>query len=156
MGVSTDGQLHFGIVFEEGAEFPWDGDAFEGDIEEWWLVARGFDVPNPYDNEEIYALHGDRDWDVKYATPYFDAQRKFLAVNPLPVEVVNYCSAEYPMYMLAVKGWTNSRGYSTEIAPSDLFVSDAQINALTNFCRDYGITIEDGNYPRWWLTSYWG
>jgi hypothetical protein len=35
MGVSTDGQIGYGVVFEEGYKFPWDKYP-SGDIEDWW------------------------------------------------------------------------------------------------------------------------
>lgn len=36
MGISTDGEICYGIIFEDGYEFPWDID-HEGDPEMWWI-----------------------------------------------------------------------------------------------------------------------
>jgi len=51
MGISTNGQLHFGIKFEDGFEFPWDFDDEmksswrSDDIEHWWREVNGFINP---------------------------------------------------------------------------------------------------------------
>ena len=37
MGVSTDGQICFGIMFDEGFEFPWNGGEDDQDLESWWM-----------------------------------------------------------------------------------------------------------------------
>lgn len=89
MSVSTDGQLCYGILCGEDIEFPWDDQQYDGDIDLWWATICGF----LYDQE------------------YLD----FLTNHPLPVELVNYCSAGYPMYILAVplSGTSARRGYPT-------------------------------------------
>ena len=42
MGMSTDGEIHYGIKFDEDFVFPWNTDEFEYDIEEWWQEVGGF------------------------------------------------------------------------------------------------------------------
>ena len=37
MGVSTDGQISFGILLDEGVETPWDDEKYAFDIEKWWV-----------------------------------------------------------------------------------------------------------------------
>ena len=49
MGVSTDGQICYGIVFEEGHEFPWASDEYEKDISAY------FDKMHKWD-DEIYGM----------------------------------------------------------------------------------------------------
>ena len=44
MGVSTDGQICFGIAFEECTEFPWDSEEYDGDIDAWWLSLSSFSI----------------------------------------------------------------------------------------------------------------
>lgn len=39
MSTSTDGQICFGVVFEEDYEFPWDD---ENNFEKWWQTVNGF------------------------------------------------------------------------------------------------------------------
>ena len=53
---STDGQLSYGVVFDEDFEFPWDAEKWEGDIEEWWRDVKGFSNPMyyPFDQEGDY------------------------------------------------------------------------------------------------------
>lgn len=42
MGVSTDGQLSYGVVIKEDYELPWENTLHNGDIDDWWLDVRGF------------------------------------------------------------------------------------------------------------------
>ncbi len=81
MGVSTNGQLWYGVVFEDGYEFPWDAEPFDGDEREWWRAERGFDEAKGYPAEG-----------------WLEYQKAFDAEHPCPVETVNYCSGDYPMY----------------------------------------------------------
>jgi len=55
MGVSTDGQICFGIALDddEATKFPWDTDEHDGDIEHWWLYEEGYE--NPF---ELYDAYG--------------------------------------------------------------------------------------------------
>jgi hypothetical protein len=155
MGVSTDGQLHFGIVFEEGTEFPWEMDEHEHDIEQWWRNINGYkDIFEPYTDEGEYAAGWSRN-DPRF-DEYFRHSREWLVANPVPVEVVNYCSDSCPMYLLAVPGvgHSNNRGYPVKIDPTQLVVTPEQSNVLVGFCKKYGIETSDD--PAWYLTSYWG
>jgi hypothetical protein len=40
MGVSTDGLLFLGVLFDEDDEFPWHSDEFDYDWEDWLRKAR--------------------------------------------------------------------------------------------------------------------
>jgi len=40
MGVSTDAQISFGVMFPEGYEFPWEKDEYDWDINTWWKILK--------------------------------------------------------------------------------------------------------------------
>lgn len=153
MGVSTDGQLNYGIVFDEGFEFPW---SERDDVEDWWREVNGYENPNfdPYDGKGGYKPGVTRD-DPR-VTAYHLHRREWMAAHPIPIELVNYCSGDYPCWMLALPElkWCASRGCPERIDPAALVVTDEQRNSLIEFCKKYGI--EHDAPPAWYLTSYWG
>lgn len=152
MGVSTDGQLTYGIAFEEETEFPWG----EQEIEEWWIeTVHGFKPSRQiYDADGQY-IGGKRPPD-DVMNAHFAERQDFEKAHPLPVELVTHCSYDYPMYILAPPGAHHSahRGYPKEIDPTVLSVSADQHEALLKFCRDHGIEIP--GQPKWYLSSLWG
>lgn len=151
MSVSTDGQLSFGILFEEGYEFPWDV-IHDGDIEDWWLWASGFEPSfYPYTPEGEYK-EGVSEKDPRIEA-YFDERQAFQKEHPLGIGVVNYCSNDCPMYILSNKGTSSRRGYPEAIDPEFLKLSD-EAERLIEFCKKYGIEYECE--PKWYLSSYWG
>jgi len=152
MGTSTNGEICYGIICDEGAEFPWDE---RGEIEEWWLL----DVLKYKSPFELYDHKGQY---INGVVPskdklseYYDHRHSFLKANPLPVELVNYCSLDYPIYILAVPGSIKraSRGYPIVFDPAKLTVSFDQVQALLDFCEDHGIEVGEAG---WVLSSYWG
>ena len=155
MGQSTDGQIFFGVLLEEGAEFPWDGDPFGGDIDDWWIMkVKKWNPPfELYDEsgEFLPGMETDENIDV-----YYESKYKFKSENPLPVELVNVCSAEYPIYGLAVLGtyMFASRGYPESFNPLDLTFTKENLDKLLNFLDETGI--ESDSEPQWYLSSYWG
>lgn len=181
MGQSTDGQLCYGIAFPEGFEFPWmeedeDGDIV-GDEEDWWLKENGYKPPfELYDKNGEYAPgiktkrvmgHVEAE-DEKLVNSYYEHKREFKDQHPFPVEVINYCSGDCPMYILAIKGTftRNSRGYPEVIDPAALKVTDEQKQVLIDFCKKYlqeKIDEHNGDYhddkielePKWLLSSCW-
>lgn len=157
MGVSTDGQICYGVPFEEDYEFPWDEED-EDDLEGWWRAETGFkyEGEEPY-NEEGNYNPGFNEQDPRVAA-YFAAQREWLAAHPLPVELVNYQSAEHPAYMLAVVGTSRSasRGYPERFDPSSLTVDPEAAAVLQAFLDRYDLVPEEGVEAGWYLTSYWG
>jgi hypothetical protein len=138
MGQSTDGCIAYGVVFEDGYEFPWDAEPFNGDLEEWWRVEQGFDASKGYPAEG-----------------WLDYQKQFDAAHPLPAQVENYCSGNYPMWLLAVP---SSRRSASRGEPEKLDalpdVTEAEKTALREFCAKYQLTPEKAE--GWYLYSYWG
>ena len=117
MGISTDGQICFGVLFEEGYEFPWDCEEYAYDIYIWW--------------------------------------DKIAESGSLPAIPVNYCSCDYPMYILAIPKtlFIANRGYPVKFNPKELEVSQDEVNNLLDFCKKYGLEFIDG--PAWFLSSNW-
>jgi hypothetical protein len=154
MGVSTNGEIFYGVVFEEDYEFPWDKE-HDGDIDAWWL----YGVHGFKHSFELYDAMGNclngREPSSEESGRYFDESRAFVEAHPLPVELVNYCSGDYPMYALAVPGTviTARRGYPAEFDPATLTVKMEQVDALREFCADH--EIEFPKEPAWLLTSCW-
>jgi hypothetical protein len=154
MGQSTNGQICYGIKFEEGdeIEFPWNlADGSDDDVEDWWL----FSVKDFKYSKECYGdsgrLPGITDADVDL---HYKERRDFLVAHPVPVELVNYCSADCPMYILAYPASVviANRGYPLEL--SQLPDVPHAREALLDFCSNHGI--KRPTEPKWWLSSYWG
>lgn len=154
MTTSTDGIICYGIMFEEEYLFPWDTDEeAEGDIEDWWRKQVGWKV-----TKEVYDSAGERLPGVTEGEirAYFEQQRTFDALHPVPIVTVNYCSGDCEMIILAVPSTVRRcfRGEALAFSPSDLIVSDEQRAALIDFCAKHGI--EAAGNPSWYLASYWG
>lgn len=132
MGISSDGEICYGIVFEDGYEFPWDVD-HDGDPEEWWI------------SKVLQLIYKD-----------YDEMHAILKDNPLPFELVNYCSCEYPMYILAVPGTLKSayKGSPKSFTLDELKVDEEASNKLITFCEEHGLTGESA--IGWVLSSYMG
>jgi hypothetical protein len=178
MGQSTDGQLCYGIQFHEGFEFPWENYGEE----EWWREVNGYKPPFQLysdDNESGYApgiktkngLYGRVEVeDEKLVDSYYEHQHEWDEKNPIPVELVNYCSGECAMYIIALKESFKSanRGFPEVINPEELKVTEEQKQKLLDFCNKYlAEVIEEYNSdeyneekivlePKWYLSSYWG
>lgn len=163
MGVSTNGQLCYGIPFPEGFEFPWG----KNSEEEWWREVNGYKPPFMLYGEDGDYLNGNKPPEA-LIDQYYKHQRDWEEANPLPIELVNYCSGDYPMYMIAVKGsmTNNSRGFAQAINPAELVVTDEQKQVLLDFIEKHmkekidehnedeyndKVTLE----PQWYLSSYW-
>jgi hypothetical protein len=152
MTVSTNGEICYGIVFEDGFAFPWD----DG-IEDWWLET----IHNFRPSVQLFDASGNY---IKGVEPskeaidaYFQEKRDFEKAHPLPVELINYCSGDYPMWIVALPdvGLRAKRGYPTSFNPAELVVTDEQRKTLLDFCKAHKIDIGD-EQPKWWLSSYWG
>lgn len=133
MGVSTDAILVFG--FDCGETQP---------IKDWIddLIA-----------EEAHLIRPAGSWDNPDVRAYHDARRE--AIEACPVDIVDHCSGEYPMYVVALRGSEirSSRGHSTVIDPAALNVAPERIVAMKAWCEAHGIQWRE---PSWLLVSYWG
>ena len=156
MTTSTNGQICYGIALDEDTEFPWDSDEYEGDIDDWWVSGvLGYQPPFKMYNSAGNFINGVEPPKEKVKA-YYQDRRDFKARNPkLPIELVNCCSGDYPMWILAVPSSCRSagRGYPEAFHPSELSVSDDEVAALEEFCDNYDI---ERDAPNWWLSSYWG
>jgi hypothetical protein len=154
MGISTDGQLSFGITCEEGEEFPWDDDKYEGEIEGWWRDINGFNKTNQVWDEEGNRRPGVTDNDLDQ---YFVEQHAWDKENPCPANMVNVCHCDYPMWMLVVPGtYTRaSRGCPIKVDPAAMTVPEEKFRAFTDFIEKHMPKYEYKE-PRWYLSSYWG
>ena len=152
MGISTDGVISFGVVFEEGQEFPWDN--FDG-IDEWWMKTKGYKpVLQPFTKEGRYAEGWTED-DLRFKE-YFAHRDEWRTKNPLPVEEENYCNQEFPMTAIVIPalGHRCSRGFPAEFDPAQLIAPPEKVDALVAFLKEFGL--DSGSEPGWILTSYWG
>lgn len=162
MSQSTDGQICYGVVFPEGFEFPWDADDETG-IESWWRTVNGYKKPF-----ELYAEDDDTEPPESKIDEFYEHQDKWDEANPIPVELVNYCTGDCPMYIIATKDSvkTNSRGYPEEFIPSELKTTEEK--TLINFIEKHLMeSINKHNNdeyndtpieikPKWYLSSFWG
>ena len=130
MGISSNGILVFGFPIGEENETP-----------EFLEEAGVEDIDEFIDNEL-----GLNDASVDECL----AARK-----TYPVDVTSYCSYEYPMHILAVRGTeiTVHRGYSKEITPEHLAVAPERISAFKAWCETHGIEYQE---PKWLLCSMYG
>jgi len=153
MGISTDGQICYGVLVED-KELPW-GEEYDWDIEDWWLDMQGYKPPFRLYDEKGEYLDGKEPPRSKIEQ-YYREQREFIKSHPIPIEEVNYCSAEFPMYILAIPRTCifAGRGFPEAFNPADLVVSDEEKQKLVDFCNTYGIEFE--GEPQWWLSSFWG
>ncbi len=162
MSISTDGQICYGIVFEENYIFPWNAKDKYGRIENWWI----YKICGHIDPVNIYDSNGHYKSDIPLRDLELNAEvrNNFKEEHPIPVTLVNYCSDECPMYILAIPGTFkfNARGFPEEFNPKELVVSYLEIDALIDFCKEYCQPQKDSGdkfpkmEPKWYLTSYWG
>lgn len=175
MGVSTDGELAFGIDFgdenpllerdEDGDLIELDDDEDSSDLGEF--LARKTGLENPYLTKLPHevnhgASHMYEDWKKENpwfegeAKAYFDAKGKLEDASP--VEIVMHCSYDYPMYILALKGTHlfASRGTPKKVNFERLnsLVTEEKLAEARKFCAEYGLPEFYG--ADWLLFSMWG
>ncbi|MGX1786872.1 hypothetical protein ACWIGM_09060 [Bosea sp. NPDC055332] len=129
MGVSSDGLLVYGIdLGDEKPEFLGSHD----DMDEFLDEQSGL----PTWGEDGHSFNAQSDYRDK-----------------CPADLTRYCSYDYPMHILAVRGTESrvSRGYVTEI--ETLSVDPEKVEAFKAWCADHGI--EDAE-PKWLLCSMYG
>lgn len=157
MSVSTNAYLCYGIVFPEEYEFPWDAEPYHGDIDEWWL----WEAIKFKPTVEVFTPEGNYLEGMNEKHPlveqYYEEQDALIASNPLPVELVNYCSASYPQYILAAPSTIKvaRRGNPTTISSEYLDVPEKAYRDLLAFVILHKLTF-NGMNPGWVLASYWG
>lgn len=157
MSVSTDGQICFGVLLDEDAELPWDNEEYDHDIETWWT----YKILGFKHSFELFDERGrwieprqSKEVENRYFQELIDFKKSH---EEVPYELVNCCSGDYPMYILAIKRtcMTASRGSPEKFNPSELeLVSQEEDADLMEFCKKY--EIETTEESSWYLSSYWG
>lgn len=136
----------YGILFEEGTEFPW-----LNDHEAWWRDVNGYEpLWDPYDKYGNYKPGVEAN-DPRISA-YFKHRSDWDNENPFPVTLVDYGCWDFSQVILAV---TSSLviGNAKAFSPVDLTVSGKDIDVLLNFCRKWNIELD---IPKWWLGTYQG
>lgn len=157
MGISSDGQLCFGILLTE-EQLPWDEEGYDG-FDDWWLNQCGYKPPFQMFDERGHWLNGVKPPEERLEA-YFAHRRAFEDTHPCPVVLVTHCSYEYPMYIIALPGTDISawRGHPKKV---DKLISsqpaDEEIRVLESFVETYLSPehIEDF-VAGWWLSSLYG
>ena len=155
MSQSTDGEISYGIKFEEDFEFPWDDDKYTYDIDDWWLEVLGYQIPfEVYDKDGNY-INNERP-EEKVINEYYKHRREFLEQNPVPIQLVNYCCSLYPEYIVAIPSTiqTANRGCPVELNINELTFTDEERYKLIEFCIKYLNLTKEQCDPKWYLTSY--
>jgi hypothetical protein len=155
MGISSDGQLWFGIEIGECLD---DEEFFSSEALE---VIQKKREDGDLDIEEILPrLCG---WDKEYVNDfrdkngldYWDSRDEFMKKQRIgDVFIGMHCSYDYPIYFVAIKSFSSSRGYAEKIEHKDLMVSQQEINEFKTVCKRIGI--EGEVEPSWHLTSMYG
>lgn len=127
MGISSDGVLVFGFTIGEEGDYP----EFLGDC-------GGMDefIAGPWKKGGDYGA-------------------RQAIIDACPADLVAYCSYDYPMYVLAVRG-TRLRAYrgdATEVTPDHFAVSPERVEAFKEWCAEHHITYQE---PKWLLCSMYG
>lgn len=142
MGQSTNAIMAFG--FDLGEELP---DSFEANAEDDGEDDGGFESDDfllrDYDA-------GIPEWQPGLSPDYWKDKRDALA--KIPVDLIQHCSGDYPMYFLAVRGTqrTATRGNPTQA--SQYLIGQDEIDALRAFCDKHGIEWQE---PKWYIFSMW-
>ena len=141
MGQSTNAIIAFG--FDLGEELP---DALaellrihERDTDKVLIAASNIGLPDYNEvGHDIYCAAFDK------------------AESELKIDLIEHCSAEYPMYFLAVRGSakTANRGFPKALDDEDLDASKFHEggDAMYKFCTKHGI---EWQAPQWHIFSMW-
>lgn len=128
MGISSDGVMYFGFQVGGEDEKPeWMGD-FD-DFDDFLASKAGLDD-----------------------APY-EERRK--VIEACPAELQLFCSFDYPMYVLGVRGAEHRayRGDIVEIGAAELTVPQEKIDAFKAWCEANSIDYAE---PKWLLCSMYG
>ena len=151
--MSVNGNICYGVLLDVDSDIPWEDEKYEFDIEVWWRKIKGFEQ-----SREIYTDDGERrldgitEDDVK---KHYAEEHEWLKDNPLPVELVNYCSGDEPMYILAYPDsvLTCYLGHPLKVSSAVIDTDNAE-SLLIDFCKDHLIRYVGA--PELWLSSYYG
>ena len=145
-----------GISFEDDYEFPWDNEEYEGCTDSWWRNVNGYKP-----TMEIWDKDGEYIEGVtkEQESEYYREKRKWDHDNPQPFELMNYCSHDYPMYILALPSTckTANRGDIVDLKPKELKVSpfDKEYIDFMKFIKKFDLK-GDVDIPYWCLFSSMG
>ncbi len=156
MGNSADGILAYGFNLG-GDEGGWEVAEADSEYGEW--------KPDWYDEDEedlagdaekrLLEVAGFSETDYK-AEGYYDRKRE--AEARVGVELVPYCSFDYPIYVLAAHAITVYQGHAKEIDWAELErqrVSEGWDDKLTAAREALGVTPKQ-EQPKWLMVSRWG
>lgn len=182
MGQSTDGIICYGYLLGE-VSFPWDDDEHAGDIDNWWAYgihgesykpqhkspfdAKGnWDAAQGFFNKRDRRHSEDSGQEAAYKAWSEERDAHKAALPELPVEFVNSCHCEHPVWIAAVPDTVMNarRGYPEEFIPSSLAANMDHVEEFEAFLREYMVPyiVEDCDdsfelpVPSWYLGSYWG
>jgi hypothetical protein len=118
----------------------------------------GFQVGGEDEKPEWLGEYDDfDDWLVGQSSLPEDApyEERKKVIEACPAELQLFCSYDYPMYILGVRGAKHrvNRGYLQEITPMDLAVSEDKRTAFRKWCKAQGIEWQE---PKWLLCSMYG
>lgn len=157
MGVSTDGQICYGVIFPEEFQFPW-GDTEKDNIDTWW-------IEKVHKYKPPFQLYDEKGAEIGNPTKersdeWWEHRRVFEKAHPLPVTLVNCCSLSHPKYILACPSsiMISNRGYPQPFLRSGLQAEPREIMALGKFLEEHlKVPLDEGNSPtpQWYLSSYW-
>ncbi len=126
------GMLYFGFVVGEDEEPPtWLEDTEDHDFEAFLIEKANMSYEgNSYDERKA-------------------------VIDACPADLKLFCSYDYPMYVLTVRGAEHrvSRGHIKEISLDDLKVDQEKIDALKSWCQENNIEYKE---PKWLLCSMYG
>ena len=78
MGVSTDGQICYGILLAEGIELPWNDEKYDDGIYDWWLcTVKGYESPFEMFDDDGEYIGGEDIWPKNKVDHYFEHFRLF-------------------------------------------------------------------------------
>jgi len=159
---STDGIICFGFELGEDVELPWD----HGDLNEWWFYKIHPFEPTFYPFTERGDYKPGITKDCPEIRHYLQERRAHKEASPrLPIQLVNVCSCDCPIWIAAVPGAVieAARGYpvnvkanlfhAVKIPESKLYLAAEKTKAFLVKYADAGF---QEKYPEWFLGSYWG
>ena len=111
MTTSTEGILCYGFIINEGVDLPWNTENYNGNFDSWYYTEV---VPF----KKPFEMNSDTPPPLRKL--YFNLYYNFKQENPVPFKLVNYCSWDYPMFILAVVKEEATKGNPTIINPLEL------------------------------------